>query len=52
LISELEAATTHLMAMFAANHDGYTAHPPRNVPPRGRAMDYPEEGDPRVTRHR
>jgi biopolymer transport protein ExbB len=53
LISELEAATTHLMAMFAANHDGYAAPPPpRNVPPRARGMEYPEEEEPRVSRRR
>jgi biopolymer transport protein ExbB len=54
LISELEAATTHLMAMFAANHDGYAAHPPspRNLPARARGAEYPEEEEPRVSRRR
>ena len=53
LISELEAATTHLMAMFAANHGNYIEQPlPRNVPPRTRAPEYPPEEEPRPPRRR
>ncbi|MFM7181303.1 MAG: MotA/TolQ/ExbB proton channel family protein [Verrucomicrobiales bacterium] len=54
LISELEAASTHLMAIFAANHDAYTAPPqPRSSANRGaRAVEYAEEDEPRVSRRR
>lgn len=53
LISELEAATTHLMAMFAANHGDYVEPPqPRPMQPRSRAVEYPQEEEPRNTRRR